>query len=125
MKEVTGKPPSVIVGAGDGSLLVMSQEEDYLSDALEAVHEEESFLQFLLALRDDREASVAEEKVNPSSPYGPDARGWNSTTIELFLDTAVRWARASKNGLPRADYAPPSNPWRRCADILYVAKSYE
>ena len=104
---------------------VMSQEEDYLSDALEAVHDEESFLQFLLALRDDREASVAEEKVNPSSPYGPDARGWNSTTIELFLDTAVRWARASKNGLPRADYAPPSNPWRRCADILCAAKSYE
>ena len=103
----------------------MSQEEDYLSDALDAVHDEESFLQFLLALRDDREASVAEEKVSPSSPYGPDARGWNSTTIERFLDTAVRWARDSQNGLPLADYVPPSNPWRRCADILYVAKSYE
>ena len=103
---------------------VMSQ-EDELVEALESVHDEETFLQFLLALRDDREASVAKEKVNPSSPFGPDAGGWNSTTIELFLNTAVRWARASRKGLPLADYVPPSNPWRRCADIFYVAKSYE
>ena len=64
----------------------MSQ-EDELVEALESVHDEETFLQFLLALRDDREASVAQEKVNPGSPYGADAGGWNSTTIELFLDT--------------------------------------
>jgi hypothetical protein len=103
----------------------MSQDDDELFAVLESVHDEESFLQFLLALRDDREASIAQEKVSPSSPFGPDARGWENTTIERFLDTAVRWARASQKGLPLADYVPPSNPWRRCADILYVAKSYE
>ena len=32
----------------------MSHEDDYLSDALEAVQDEESFLEFLLALRDHR-----------------------------------------------------------------------
>ena len=36
----------------------MPQEEDELYKALEAVHDEETFLQFLLALRDDREAAV-------------------------------------------------------------------
>ena len=101
----------------------MSQEDDELSDALKAVHDEESFLQFLLALRDDREASIEQEKATPSSPYGPDARGWENTTIERFFDTAVRWARDSVNGNPF--YKRPGNPWRRCADILFAAKGYE
>lgn len=103
----------------------MPQEEDELSDVLESVHDEQTFLQFLLALRDDREASLEQEKVTRSSPFGPDARGWENTTIERFFDAAARWARASKNGLPLADYVPPSNPWRRCADILYAAIGYE
>jgi hypothetical protein len=98
-------------------MVVMSQ-EDELFDVLESVHDEGTFLQFLLALRDDREASIAQEKVSPSSPFGPDAREWENTTIERFFDAAVEWARASKNGLPLAGYVPPSNPWRRCADIL-------
>ena len=41
----------------------MLQNDDELFNALESVHNEESFLQFLLALRDDREASVAQEKI--------------------------------------------------------------
>jgi hypothetical protein len=101
----------------------MSQDESYLEDALEAVRDEETFLSFLLALRDDCEESVAQEQVAASSPYGPDARGWENTTIERFLDSAVRWARDSVNGNPF--YDRPDNPWRRCADILFAAKSYE
>ena len=101
---------------------VMSR-NDELSHALLSVHDEETFLQFLLALRDDREASVAQEEAKLSSPYGPDAGGWENTTIERFLDTAVRWARDSVNGNPF--YQRPDNPWRRCADILFAAKGYE
>ncbi|MBA4032100.1 MAG: hypothetical protein C0478_14585 [Planctomyces sp.] len=101
---------------------MMSQDEE-LYQALLLVHDEETFLQFLLALRDDREAAIALEEASPSSPYGPDAGGWENTTIELFLDTAVRWARDSVKGNP--SYKRPDNPWRRCADILFVAKSYE
>lgn len=101
----------------------MSQIEDELSQAIEAVHDEESFLQFLLALRDHREASIELEKVTPSSPYGPDALGWENTTIERFFDTAVRWARDSVNGNPF--YKRADNPWRRCADILFAAIRYE
>jgi hypothetical protein len=100
----------------------MSQ-DDELYQALEAVGDEETFLQFLLALRKDREASIAQEHVAPSSPYGPDAGGWENTTIERFLDTAVRWARDSVNGNPF--YQRPDSPWRRCADILFAAKGYE
>jgi hypothetical protein len=101
----------------------MSQEEDELSQALESVHDEETFLQFLLALRDDREASIAKERQTLSSSFGPDANGWENTTIERFFDTAVRWARDSVNGNPF--YQKPDNPWRRCADILFAAKGYE
>jgi hypothetical protein len=101
----------------------MSHNDDELFHALELVRDEETFLQFLLALRDDREASIAQEVVTPSSPYASDARGWENTTIERFLNTAVRWARDSVNGNPF--YQKPDNTWRRCADILFAAKSYE
>jgi hypothetical protein len=101
----------------------MSQIEDELFQALAAVHDEESFLRFLLALRDHRETSVELEKLTPSSGFGPDALGWANTTIERFFDTAVRYARDSANGnLP---CTRPDNPWRRCADILYGAIGYE
>ena len=95
------------------------------SELLESVCDEETFVQFLLALAADREDSVAKEMANPSSQFGPDANGWENTTIERFLLAAVRWARASTEGLPLANYMPSSNPWRRCAEILCVGKSYE
>lgn len=101
----------------------MRQDEDVLVQALEFVHDEESFLQFMLALRDDREASVKEETETPSSPHDRDAGGWENTTIERFLDTAVRWARGSVNGNPF--YKKPDNQLRRCADILFAARGYE
>ncbi len=103
--------------------LIMSGDEHELFQVLESVHNEETFLEFLLALRDDREASIAKETVSPSSPLGPDANGWENITIERFLDTAVRWALDSVNGNPF--YKKADNPWRRCADILYAAKGYE
>jgi hypothetical protein len=103
----------------------MSNEENDLDIALDSVCDEETSLRFLLAVRDPREVSAAQERETPSSPYGPDAMGWENTTIERYLDTAVRWARASSNGLPLADYKPPSNPWRRIADILHPAIGYE
>ncbi len=101
----------------------LSEQDDFLFDAKEAVHDEQSFLQFLLALRDHRELSIEMEQETPSSSFGPDALGWENTTIERFFDTAVRWAQDSVNGNPF--YVKPDNPWRRCADILFAAISYE
>ena len=99
--------------------------EDSIDEALQSVCDEESFLRFLSALAYDREDSAEKEAAHPSSPYGPDANGWENTSIDRFLFAAIRWAQASRNGLPLANYVPPSNPWRRCADILYLGKSYE
>lgn len=98
---------------------------ELLDILLESVSDEESFLDFLFALAADREDSTAKEAVQPSSPYGPDANGWENTTIDRFLFAAVQWARASAKGLPLTGYQPPSNLWRRCAEILYLGKSYE
>jgi hypothetical protein len=99
--------------------------QDPLDDLLDSVCDEESFLRFLSALAADLEDSNAKEAVQPSSPYGPKANGWENTTVDRFLFAAAEWGRSSWNGLPLAHYEPPSNPWRRCADILYAGKIYE
>lgn len=101
------------------------ESSDNLHDLVESVCDEASFRQFLDALAADYEDSRGKEAAQPSSPFGPDANGWENTTIDRFLDAAVRWAIASENGLPLAEYQPPSNPWRRCAEILYAGKGYE
>lgn len=94
-------------------------------DVLQAVCDEDSFLRFLLALAADREDSLAKEAEQPSSPYGPDANGWENTTIDRFLFAAVQWARATEGGVPLTGYKPSSNPWRRCAEILLGGKGHE
>lgn len=90
---------------------------------LDAVHDEQTFIEFMSALAADREDEVAKEKINPSSPYGQGANGWENRTIETFLERAASWADGSTNGLPL--YVKPQNPWKRCADILYAGKIYE
>jgi len=42
---------------------------------LDAVCDEASFVEFVIALAADREDEVAKEKANPSSPYGPQMGG--------------------------------------------------
>jgi hypothetical protein len=44
-------------------------------------------------------------------------------TIEAFLGAAAAWATGSKNGLEF--YQKPSNPWRRCADLIYMGRVCE
>ena len=43
--------------------------------------------------------------------------------IEDFLRSAVAWAEESKDGLEF--YEKPENPWKRCADIIYMGEIYE
>jgi hypothetical protein len=94
-----------------------------LEDLLDAVCDEGSFVRFLEALAADRADEVAKEKITPSSPYGPGANGWENGTIEGFLECASAWARDSRNGFQY--YKKPDNPWKRCADILFMGKIYE
>ena len=94
-----------------------------LNSKLDTVSDEDSFIAFLQALAEDRENEVEKEKRAPSSPYGPGANGWENGKIEAFLGAAAGWATGSKNGLPL--YQKPENPWKRCADIIYMGKIYE
>src|SRR5262245_2911582 len=90
---------------------------------LELVEGPESFLEFVRALVADRTASVATESVSPSSPYGPEANGWENTTIERFLGAAVAWAEDSRFG--ESQGLQGENAWRVFATFLYCGKIYE
>lgn len=90
---------------------------------MEKVCDEQSFIDFLQALMEDRIDEVQKEKINPSSPYGPGANGWQNDTIEAFIEASIAWAEVSKDGMKY--YKKESNPWKRCAHILYMGKHYE
>lgn len=97
--------------------------KDKLIKALEKVEDEESFIDFVLALGDDRADEVKKEQIKPSSPYSPGVNGWENISVEGFLESAAEWARVSQAGLKH--YKKPENIWKRCADILYAGKIYE
>ena len=71
----------------------------------------------------DRIAAVSAESEMSSSPYGPNAGGWESTSIESFLESAIAWAEASEFGAKQP--APPRNSWQKFAAFLYCGKIYE
>lgn len=90
-----------------------------LDDLEDAVHSKETFLTFLAGLRADYEASRTEERVRPSSPYGPAARGWENVTIDRFLGAMHAWMTDMGQRLPEA----PS--WNTFAAALMAGKLYE
>lgn len=94
-----------------------------LDDLLNSVNDESSFLAFASALAADRVESREKEKINPSSPYGSAANGWENTSIEGFLESAVAWGEASNLGVTQG--LSPANPWQRFATFLYCGKIYE
>lgn len=92
------------------------------------VTDEVSFLRFVHALIEDREQSIKNEKANPSSPYGPEAGGWENTSVESFLSGASAWAKDSNFGRNMA-FAELElkevSEWRRMAAFLMAGKVYE
>jgi len=93
-----------------------------LNVLLERVNSEESLLAFIAALAKDRRQAVAERE-NPNSSYGPDAGGWENTSIEDFLEAASAWAESTNFGLTQGLAA--DNLWKRFAVFLYLGKIYE
>jgi len=87
------------------------------------VHDEVSFIEFLVVLMKDRELEAEKEKSNPSSPYEAGALGWQNLTIEDFLESAIAWAEATKDSTEH--YSKPTNPWQRAAQIIHAGKTYE
>ena len=93
------------------------------AELLDQVNDRESFLAFVRALIADRVDEVEKERIQPSSPWGPGANGWENGTIETFLDAAVRWAEDSNMG--QIQGLPEGASWRAFAVFLYCGKIYE
>jgi hypothetical protein len=92
-----------------------------LEQALETVSDEATFLRFVKALAADFEAETHEEATRGrTNRLGRGARGWENSAVDTFLEAAIAWAEDSRGTQPVS-----SNPWRRCADILYAGKGYE
>lgn len=94
-----------------------------LHEQLERVTDQESFLAFVRALAQDRRSAAQAESKNAASPYGPDAGGWENTSIESFLEAAIAWAEDSNFGLKQG--LASVSPWRKFAVFLYYGKIYE
>ena len=94
-----------------------------LHDTLDSVSDAQSFLVFARQLALDRVQATSLEAENPSNPHGPDAGGWENTTIERFLEAAIAWAEATDLGLTQG--MPADNQWKRFATFLYCGKIYE
>lgn len=94
-----------------------------LTDALDRVVDERSFVAFVFALAEDWEKEQEPEAASPSPRHSNGSLGWENGTIGAYLAAAADWADASKDGV--RFYQVPTNVWRRAADILYAGKIYE
>lgn len=93
---------------------------DKLDKLLDDITDRDSFLEFVRALKNDREDEVEKEKSKPSKPYGPGANGWENGTIDAYLDASIAWAVGGDK------YSLPQQPsWKSFARFLYAGKYYE
>ena len=99
----------------------MATEPDLLDP--DEVHDRDSFFSFVKELIDDRRAAAAAERVSPSSPYGPDAGGWENICIERYFVAALAWAEATNMGVSQGLPTEPS--WKAFATFLYCGKIFE
>ena len=79
-----------------------------LFELVNEVKDEATFIAFLSALSQDRQACPDE---------------WQHDAIESFLEAASEWGQESVHGLTH--YEKPDNPWKRSAQIMYMGKIYE
>ncbi|MGE3805956.1 MAG: hypothetical protein AB7K24_14885 [Gemmataceae bacterium] len=91
-------------------------------NAFEKVVDRVTFLDFVATLLADRRDAMEKERLNPSSPYGPDANGWENTTIDRFLEAALAWARAE---VTQRKVFCEEPGWKAFANFLMAGKSYE
>jgi hypothetical protein len=101
---------------------------DALETAYDLVADEQTFLRFVEALAEDRRTAVRLEAERKSSPFGPDAGGWENTTIEDFLGAGLAWAEDTQFGTSmtfKELELSDASPWKRMAAFLMAARVYE
>jgi len=89
---------------------------------LDEVSDLHSFLGFLGALREDREAADRKQVLNPIGSFKT-WNGWENNSIATFLESAGAWAHDHRRGDP--EFLSDENPWKAAARILYAGKHYE
>jgi hypothetical protein len=89
---------------------------------LEGVHDERTYIAFVEALAQDFAREQELEAGNPSSSYGSGQLGWENGTVDAVLGAAAAWGHIK---LLTGSPSPETNPWQRCALILYAGKFYE
>ena len=90
-----------------------------LTKQLNQVHDEASFLEFVRALKANRDA----DDVASVDAFGRGEKGWENHSISDFLGAALAWAEASNFGLNQG--LDDSNLWKRFAVFLHCGKIYE
>ncbi|MFZ6687685.1 DUF7660 family protein [Undibacterium sp. SXout11W] len=90
-----------------------------LIEQLELVQDEASFLEFIRALKTDREA----EGIKSDDLVGRGKNGWENHSIEDFLGAALSWAEDSNFGMNQG--MDNAALWKRFAVFLYCGKIYE
>ena len=95
----------------------MEPKERSLGDYLDDLKDKETFLDFIWALIEDREAAT--EKDGSNALHGASTNGWENTTIESFFDAALACATAVPGRLPE------EASWQEFASFLYMGKIYE
>ena len=92
-----------------------------LTEALEMVQDQASFLEFVRILKYDRMQAVRQERAMPMLQNLGGANGWANITVEDFLGGAV--ACVEDHG---DDGMFPNEPtWRTFEEFLYCGKIYE
>src|SRR4051794_6969441 len=102
---------------------------DQLELLVEQIHDQESFFAFVRALIADWNDEQIRAKLNPSSPYGPGANGWENGSIGSYLDAALRCAEAWRGRNDETTGHPlgmgEEASWKGFAWFLLMGKYYE
>ena len=98
---------------------------DQLIRLLDAVHDENSFLEFVGALIADRVDEIKKDKVASAPRFGRGANGWENVRVESYLEAASAWAREANFGRAQPDGKFKENYWNQFAHFLYAGKIYE
>jgi len=87
---------------------------------LPLVKDRESFMEFLAALAEDRQAAEEIERQNPNEAKWGAPRGWQNGDISMFLGA---FGLHFEDGRWPEEKETPS--WRDLAEALYLGKIYE